>query len=67
MKSRLTCDGYGYVYRHIEHEGGIVLEPEWIGTIEHTKDGVDCWFHAYGDNRIFSPEELKQILDFLKD
>ena len=65
IKTWLTCDGYGYVYRHCEYEDGYNPESEWIGVIEHTKDGRDRWFQTYGDNRTFSPEELKQLLDFL--
>ena len=65
MKSWLTCDGYGYVYRHIEYDDGHKPEPDWIGTIERTKDGGDRWFQMYGDNRTLTVKELEQILDFL--
>lgn len=65
MKTWLTCDGYGYVYRHREYDDGIVAESEWIGTIEHTKDGKLRWFQTYGDDRTFTVAEMKQIIEFI--
>ena len=64
MKTWLTCDGVGYVYRHREYDG-TVAEPEWIGTIELTDDPADRYFRMCGDNRTLTVAELQQILDFL--
>jgi hypothetical protein len=55
-----VCDKNGWVFRHNEYGD----EPDWIGTIERSKDG-DRWFKMYGDNRTLSVAELQQILDFL--
>jgi hypothetical protein len=60
MKTWLVCDKNGWVFRHYEYGD----EPEWIGTIERSKDG-DRWFKMYGDNRTLNVAELQQILDFL--
>jgi len=60
MKTWLTCDENGWVYRHNEYG-----EPEWIGTIERSEEDGDRWFQMYGDNRTLNVIELQQILDFL--
>ena len=59
MKTWLFKDEAGWVFRNNEYND----EPEWIGCVETTKTG--SYFKTYGDNRVFSAEELKQILDFL--
>jgi hypothetical protein len=61
MKTWLTCDENGWVYRHNEYGD----EPEWIGTIERSEEDGDRWFKMYGDNRTLNVIELQQILDFL--
>jgi hypothetical protein len=60
MKTWLVCDKNRWVFRHNEYGD----EPEWIGTIERSKDG-DRWFKMYGDNRTLNVPELQQILEFL--
>ena len=60
MKTKLVIDAYGCVFRHNEYGD----EPELIGTIEGVEHGTR-WFMMYGDNRVLSVEELRQILDFL--
>ena len=65
MKSWLTCDENGWVYRHCEYDDGTVAEPQWIGTIELTQYPADRYFQMYGDNRTLTVAELQQILDFL--
>ena len=64
MKTWLTCDGYGEVYRHTKYEDGYESEPEHIGNIELADDGYR-WFQMYGDNRTLNVAELRQILDFI--
>ena len=63
MKTWLTSDENWWVFRHNEYGD----EPEWIGTIETSKDGKDRWFVSYGDNRTLSLDELKQLVDFVEN
>ena len=66
MKTWLTCDENGCVHRHCNYDDGIVAESEYIGTIEHTKDGKLRWFQTYGDDRTFTVAEMKQIIEFIE-
>ena len=61
MKTWLTCDENGWVFRDNEYGD----EPLWIGCIEISH--CTKYFQTYGDNRVFTPNELKQLLDFLND
>ena len=61
MKTWLQINRNNDVYRHNEYGD----EPEWIGTIERSKEDGDRWFKMMGDNRTLSVAELQQILDFL--
>ena len=63
MKTWLTADENGWVFRHNEYGD----EPQWIGTIEHTRDGKGRWFVSYGDNRTLSLDELKKLVDFVEN
>lgn len=63
MKTWLTLGEGGWVFRHNEYGD----EPEWIGTIEVSKDGKQRWFVNYGDNRTLSLDELKKLVDFVEN
>lgn len=61
--SKLVIKEDNAVYRITDYGYGEIVE-EWIGQLNF--GNTDNWFYAYGDNRTFTPNELRQLLEMLE-
>lgn len=59
--THLTLTPNGEVMRHYTDIADAM--PEWIGDIATDGQGRK-WFYAYGDNRVFRHNELKQLMEW---